>query len=72
MLLTVAAVTMNPALVSPAGTITCAGAVAYELLLDSVTAVPPDGAEAARDTMHEAIEPPFKVVGLQTTEATPG
>jgi hypothetical protein len=72
MLVTLAAITVNPALMRPAGTITCEDVVAYELLLDSVTAVPPDAAEVARVTVHEAIEPPFKVVGLQISEATPG
>jgi hypothetical protein len=71
-LVTLAAFTEKPALVRPAGTITCEDVVAYELLLESVTAVPPDSAAPASDTVHEAIEPPFKVVGLQPTEATPG
>lgn len=65
-------VTVNAALVRPAGTVTCDGTVAFALLLASVTGVPPAGAAAARFTVQVALAPPLNVLGAQTTEETPG
>jgi hypothetical protein len=42
------------------------------LLLDIVTGVPPDGAAAIRYTLQEVLEPPFRELGLQISEETPG
>src|SRR3989442_12806020 len=44
-------VTVNVALVAPAGTVTLAGTVAAELLLDSVTCAPPAAAGPPRGTV---------------------
>ncbi len=71
---TVLVVTVNDAVVAPAGTVTLAGTVATEvLLLLSVTAVPPDGAGALSVTVPVEELPPFTLVGLRASEeiATP-
>src|SRR2546430_1664460 len=64
-------VTVNVTLVAPTGTVTLAGTVAAELLLDSVTCAPPAGAGPFNVTVPvelpvEAL-PPVTVVGV-----TPG
>lgn len=71
-LLTVVVVTVNVALVRPAGTVTCDGTLALALLLLSVTGVPPDGAADTRLTVQDALDPPVTVVGVHTTEETAG
>jgi hypothetical protein len=69
---TVVVVTVNEVLVNPAGTVTCAAAVAAGLLLAIVTGVPPVGAAAARVTVQETLVPPPTVVGEQISEETAG
>ncbi len=69
-------VTVNVALVDPAGTMTLAGTVAAEvLLLDSVTAAPPDGAAPLRVTVPCDVPPPTTLLGLNVSPlatTTPG
>src|SRR3989442_341858 len=56
--LTALVVTVNGALVAPAGTVTLPGTVAAELSLDSVTCAPPAGAGPLRVTVPVAQLPP--------------
>ena len=42
------------------------------MLLDIVTAVPPDGAAAIKYTVQEVLEPPPRELGLQISDETPG
>src|SRR2546428_9856445 len=51
-------VTVNVTLVAPTGTVTLAGTVAAELLLDSVTCAPPAGARPRRGPRPAAGIPP--------------
>jgi hypothetical protein len=62
---TVLEVTVNVALVDPAGIVTLAGTVAaLVLLLDNVTTAPPDGAAAVRVAVPVAFAlPPVTLVG---------
>src|SRR2546422_431178 len=65
-------VTVNVTLVAPTGTVTLAGTVAAELLLDSVTCAPPAGAGPFSVTVPvelpvEAL-PPVTVVGFTPSE----
>src|SRR2546425_11890348 len=65
-------VTVNVTLVAPTGTVTLAGTVAAELLLDSVTCAPPSGAGPFSVTVPvelpvEAL-PPVTVVGVSPSE----
>ena len=71
-LVTLVVVTVKPALMRPAGTVTCAGTLASALLLCSVTVVPPEGAAAVRFTVQDALDPPVTLAGVHTTEETPG
>src|SRR2546430_14388234 len=50
-------VTVNVTLVAPTGTVTLAGTVAAELLLDSVTCAPPAGAGPFSGTGPVALRP---------------
>ena len=52
---TAATVALNPAVVDPAGTVTEAGTVTDELLLDSVTTAPPAGAAAVSVTVQASV-----------------
>jgi hypothetical protein len=52
---TAATVALNPDVVDPAATVTEAGTVTDELLLDSVTTVPPAGAAAVNVTVHASV-----------------
>jgi hypothetical protein len=52
-------------LVALAGTVTVAGTVAARLLLDKLTASPPDGAGAFRVTVHASVPAPVKEVLVQ-------
>src|SRR6266850_3110214 len=56
------------ALVAPAGTVTLPGTVAAELLLDSVTCVPPPGAGPSSVTVPVELLPPVTVVGFTASE----
>jgi len=64
--------TANAALVEPAKTVTWLGGVRVELLLDTVTAVPPAGAAPLRVTVQFTAPPPARLLGLHTSEAIPG
>ena len=64
-------VTVNVALVAPAGTVTLAGTVAAVLSLDSVTCAPPAGAGPSSVTVPVELLPPVTVVGLSASEERP-
>ena len=72
MALTACVLTVNAALAEPAKTVTWLGGVRVELLLDMVTGVPPAGAAALRVTVQLTVPPPTRLVGLHTSETTPG
>src|SRR2546426_1222142 len=61
-------VTVNVTLVAPTGTVTLAGTVAAELLLDSVTCAPPAGAGPFSVTVPVEFPPPVTVVGFSASE----
>src|SRR3989442_1698611 len=61
-------VTVNVALVAPAGTVTLAGTVAAVLSLDSVTCAPPAGAGPLSVTVPVEVLPPLTVGGLSASE----
>src|SRR2546426_8701623 len=61
-------VTVNVTLVAPTGTVTLAGTVAAELLLDSVTCAPPAGAGPPNVTVAGGQVPPRTLVGLSASE----
>ena len=67
---TALAVTVNDALVAPAATVTLEGTCAtVELLLETVTCAPPDGAGPVNVTVPvDDCEPPTTLVGLSETE----
>jgi len=66
-------VTLKAALVAPAGTVTLAGTVATAvLLLESVTAAPPDGAADVRVTVPVDEAPPVTLAGLRLSAETDG
>src|SRR3989442_8113634 len=69
--LTALVVTVNGALVAPAGTVTLPGTVAAELSLDSVTCAPPAGAGPSRGTLPGALLPPITLAWLPASEARP-
>src|SRR5579864_2822085 len=56
----------------PDGTVTAPGGWRSELLLDTVTGVPPAPAAPFRVTVQLKVFPPIRLVGLHTSEATPG
>src|SRR3989442_14939616 len=64
-------VTVNVTLVAPTGTVTLAGTVAAELLLDSVTCAPPAGAGPPSVTVPVALLPPVTLGGLTASEDRP-
>ena len=70
--LTACVPTANPTLAEPAKTVTWLGGVRVELLLDTVTGVPPAGAAALRVTVQLTVPPPTRLLGLHTSEAIPG
>ena len=72
MALTCSVLTANTVLMEPDGTVTAPGGWRSELLLDSVTGVPPAPAAAFRVTVQLKVFPPIRLVGLHTSEATPG
>ena len=61
---------MNPAVATPAGTVTLAGTVALVLLLLSVTAKPEAGATALNVTVQAEDPGAFTVVGEQIKPLT--
>src|SRR2546425_3716849 len=65
--LTALVVTVNGALVAPAGTVTLPGTVAAELSLDSVTCAPPAGGGPSRVTVPGGLLPPVTAVGLSAS-----
>jgi hypothetical protein len=68
---TLRVVTVNVALVLPAGTVTLAGTVAAAVLpLLSVTTAPPEGAAAFKVTVPVEDVPEFTEVGLNVTDDT--
>src|SRR3954470_5184578 len=72
-MITVLVVTVNVAVVLPAGTVTLAGTVATEvLLLLSITVAPPTGALAVRVTVPVEFVPPLTLVGLTVREVSVG
>ena len=66
---TVDVVTVNRALVPPAGTLIEAGTTAAAWLLDSVTVVPPDGAASVSRTVPRVSLPPTKTDVSTSIEA---
>jgi hypothetical protein len=66
---TLVVVTLNVALVAPAGTVTLAGTAAG-LIDDSCTVAPPDGAVSLSVTVAVDDEPPVTLVGLTASDVT--
>ena len=66
---TVAVLTLNVALLAPAGTVTLGGTVAG-LIVDNCTVAPPDGAVSLSPTVAVADEPPVTLVGLTASDVT--
>src|SRR6267142_2427096 len=64
--------TVNVALVAPAGTVTLDGTVATPLLLESSTCAPPVGAAPLSVTVPVEGDPPVTLVGLSATEESVG
>ena len=65
-----AAVAVKVAVVAPAATVTEAGTVSSVLLLESVTAAPPERAGWVVVTVQELVALWPRLVGVQTTEDT--
>src|SRR2546425_13131379 len=67
-------VTVNVTLVAPTGTVTLAGTVAAELLLDSVTCAPPSGAGPFSVTVpvELPVDAPPPVTGVGVTPGEGG
>src|SRR6267143_407609 len=63
-------VTLKPAVVPPAGTVTLAGTTAAGLLLESVTCAPPAGAGPFSVTVPAEGLPPVTLAGLSASEET--
>lgn len=60
-------VTVNVALMLPAGTVTEGGTLTEELLLDNATVTPPAGAGLAKLTVPVNVVPPWTLAGLNET-----
>ena len=67
-----AVVTVNVALVAPAGTVTLAGTLVALEFSESETATPPLGAAALNVTVPVDAVPPTTLAGLSATEANVG
>ncbi len=68
--LTIRVVTVNTALVDPAGIVTLAGTVATDvLLLERVTRAPPLRAGALKATVPVEGDPPLTLVGFNRSDA---
>jgi hypothetical protein len=66
---TAVVLTLNVALLAPAGTVTLAGTVAG-LIDDSCTVAPPDGAVSLSVTVAVDDEPPGTLVGVRASDVT--
>jgi hypothetical protein len=64
--------TVNVALVALLGTVTLAGTVAADTLLERLTTAPPLGAGPLRVTVPVEVVPPLTLVGLSPTELSVG
>ena len=71
-MVTAVVTTVNVAPVAPAATVTLAGTVATDALLDSVTTAPPLGAAPLRVTVPVEEAPPVTLLGLSNTEDSVG
>ena len=69
---TVLVFTVNVALAAPAGTVTVAGTVAADILLESETVALPYGAGPLSITVPVEGEPPVTLVGFSVTEDNVG
>ena len=67
-MVTALVLTVNVALVAPAATVTLAGTVATDALLERFTTAPPLGAGPLRVTVPVEEEPPVTLLGLSKTE----
>ena len=72
--ITILVVTVNVALVAPAGTVTLAGTLAAVLSLEMRTCEPPAGAGPFRVTVPVDVPsgPPMTLLGVRTSEETAG
>ena len=66
----VPAVAVNVAAVALAATVTDDGTVSSELLSDTVTAVPPEGAALDSVTVHVLFPAEVRLVGVQLSEVS--
>ena len=64
-------VAVKTAVVCPAATVTDAGVVSRELVLDNPTDAPPVGAAMVRVTVQALFAATPRVVGVQTSDETP-
>ena len=62
---------VNVALLAPAGTVTPAGTVSVVVLLESVTAAPPEPAAWNNVTVHVAVPAELRLAGVQDNELKP-
>ena len=69
---TAVVVTVNVALVEPAGTVTLAGTVAADAVLERLTTAPPLGAAPLSVTVPVEDEPPLTLVGFNETDESVG
>ncbi|MGD0914320.1 MAG: hypothetical protein ABR928_20700 [Terracidiphilus sp.] len=71
-LVTADAVAVNPVLVALAGTVTLAGKVTAELLLERLTAKPPAGAAELSVTVHASVSDPVSAALVQLNPLNDG
>ena len=65
--------TVNATVLAPAGTVTVAGTIAIELVLERVTTAPPSGAEPLRTIFPADVpQPPITVVGVKDSWVNAG
>ena len=69
---TVLVLTVNVAVVLPAGTVTVAGTVAAGSLLLNAITTPPAGAGATRITVPAEVAPPVTLTGVRSTSPSKG
>ena len=70
--LTALVLTVKFALLAPAATVTLAGTVAADELLERFTATPPLGADPLRVTVPVEGDPPVTLMGLSVTDESVG